>query len=116
MTIEGFSFGRIRIDGTEYEHDVVIDHGKIGKRKKKPSKPFQGQYGHAPLSDREDIPWNCKRLIIGTGAYGRLPVMDEVTREAAQRHVELVLLPTPAAIDKVNEGDAETNAVLHVTC
>jgi hypothetical protein len=116
MNVEDFSFGRIRIDGTEYEHDVVIDHGKIGKRKKKPSKPFQGQYGHTPLSAREDIPWNCKRLIIGTGAYGRLPVMDEVTREAAQRHVELVLLPTPAAIDKVNEGDAETNAVLHVTC
>jgi hypothetical protein len=116
MTIEHFSFGCIRIDGTEYKHDVVIDRGKIGKRKKKASKQFREQYGHTPLSVHEAIPWNCRRLIIGTGAYGSLPVMDEVAREAAERHVELVLLPTSEAIQKVNEGAAEANAVLHVTC
>jgi hypothetical protein len=116
MKIERFSFGSICIDGAEYEHDVVIDGGSIGKRKKKASKPFREQYGHTPLSVREDIPWNCRRLIVGTGAYGMLPVMDEIAREAAQRRVELVLLPTPEAIEKVNEGDAETNAILHVTC
>ncbi len=116
MKIEHFCFGSIRIDGTEYKHDVVIDRGKISKRKKKASKPFREQYGHTPLSVHEDIPWSCRRLIIGTGAYGSLPVMDEVAREAAKRHVELVLLPTSKAIEKVNEGDAEANAVLHVTC
>ena len=111
-----FLFGSIRIDGTEYRHDVVIDRGKISKRKKKASKPFREQYGHMPLSVHEDIPWNCRRLIIGTGAYGSLPITDEVAREAAERRVELVLLPTSEAIEKVNEGDAEANAVLHVTC
>lgn len=116
MKIEDFSFGRIRVDGTEYEHDVVIDRGKIAKRKKKPSRPLREQYGHTPLSAREDIPWSCRRLIIGTGAYGSLPVMDEVVREAAKRRVELVLLPTSAAIEQMNEDSAETNAVLHVTC
>jgi len=116
MKIEHFSFGSIRIDGTEYKYDVVIDHGKISKRKKKGSKPFRERYGHTPLSVHEDIPWSCRRLIIGTGAYGSLPVMDDVVREAAERHVELVLLPTSQAIEKVNEGDAEANAVLHVTC
>ncbi len=116
MRIEHFLFGSICIDGTEYKHDVVIDRGKISKRKKKASKPYRQQYGHTPLSIREDIPWNCRRLIIGTGAYGSLPVMDEVAREAVERQVELVLLPTSEAIQKVNESDAETNAVLHVTC
>jgi hypothetical protein len=116
MKIEDFSFGSIRIDGKEYEHDVVIDRGRIAKRKKKASKPFREQYGHTPLTVGEGIPWNCRRLIVGTGAYGRLPVTDEVTHEAAKRHVELVLLPTSQAIEKVNEGDAETNALLHVTC
>jgi hypothetical protein len=116
MKIEHFSFGNIRIDGTDYKHDIVIDRGKISKRKKKASKPFREQYGHTPLSPHEDIPWYCRRLIIGTGAYGSLPVMDEVAREAAERHVELVLLPTSEAIEKVNQGDAEANAVLHVTC
>ena len=116
MKIEGFSFGKIRVDGTEYEYDVVIDRGKIAKRKKKPSRPLREQYGHTPLSAREDLPWNCRRLIIGTGMYGSLPVTDEVGREAARRRVELVLLPTSAAIDQMNEEYAETNAVLHVTC
>ena len=33
MRIDEFSFGRITIDGVTYEHDVVIDHGKIGRFK-----------------------------------------------------------------------------------
>lgn len=116
MTIEEFSFGRIRIDGTEYEHDVVIDRGKISKRRKKASRAFRDRYGHTPLSASEEIPWNCRRLIVGTGAYGSLPVMDEVARDAAERHVELVILPTSQAIAKLNDDDGETNAILHVTC
>lgn len=115
MKIEDFAFGRIKIDGKEYDHDVVIDHGTIGKRHKKPSKGFT-QFGHTPLSVKEHIPWDCRRLIVGTGAYGRLPVMDEVLAEAANRHVEVVNIPTEQAILKVNEGDPETNAILHVTC
>jgi hypothetical protein len=115
MKIEAYSFGCIQIDGKEYEHDVVIDRGKVGKRDKKPSKALN-KPGHTPLSAREEIPWKCRRLIIGTGAYGSLPVLDDVKREAADRHVELVLAPTPQAIDKVNNGDPETNAILHVTC
>ena len=116
MKIEGFTFGSIRIDGKTFEYDVVIDRGTIVKRAKKASKQFRDAYGHTPLSAAEEIPWNCRRLVIGTGAYGRLPVMDEVAREAVERHVELVLLPTSQAIHKVNEGDAATNAILHVTC
>jgi hypothetical protein len=116
MKIENFTFGSIRIDGKTYDHDVVIDRGKVDKRSKKASKAFRERSGHTPLSVAEDIPWKCRRLIIGTGAYGRLPVMDEVAREADERHVELMLMPTSQAIEKVNEGVAETNAVLHVTC
>ena len=36
--------------------------------------------------------------MIGTGAYGRLPVMKEVKLEAERRHVELVIVPTSEAI------------------
>jgi hypothetical protein len=35
MRFEGFSFGRIRIDGVTYEHDVVIERGEVRKRNKK---------------------------------------------------------------------------------
>jgi hypothetical protein len=85
MRFEKFSFGSIRIDGTTYEHDVVIDRGKIHKRKKKPSKKFRDAFGHMPLSIEKEIPWKCRKLVIGTGT-GALPVMDEVKKEAKCRH------------------------------
>lgn len=67
MRFQAFSFGSIRIDGITYNHDVVIDRGEIRKRKKKPSRKFRETFGHTPLSIEEEIPWKCRRLIIGTG-------------------------------------------------
>ena len=116
MKFGHFSFGSIQIDDTKYEHDVVIEGRKIRKRKKKPSKRFRDDFGHTPLSAEEDIPWKCRQLVIGTGAYGRLPVMEEVKREARRRHVELLLLPTSEAIEKLGQDPEDTNAILHVTC
>jgi hypothetical protein len=114
MRFEALSFGSIRIDGVTYEHDVVIDHGHIRKRRKKPSKKFRGSFGHTPLSVEEDIPWDCRHLVIGTGT-GALPVMDEVTREAERRHVKLLVLPTTRAIEELKQHPRDTNAILHVT-
>jgi hypothetical protein len=116
VEIEKFSFGKITIDGTTYEHDVVIDHGKIRKRSKKASKKFRDAYGHTPLSTAEAIPWDCRKLVIGTGADGNLPVMDDVKQEAARRDLELVVLPTAAAIKALQKDSRHTNAILHITC
>ena len=91
MRLERFTFGSIRIDGVTYDQDVVIDRGKVRERRKKPSKRFRGVFGHTPLSVQEKIPWKCRRLVVGTGAHGALPVMDEVRREAGHRNVELLL-------------------------
>jgi hypothetical protein len=115
MHFDNFSFGTLQIDGRTYEQDVVIDRGEIHKRKKKPPKKFRDEFGHTPLSIEEEIPWNCRRLVIGTGAYGRLPVMKEVKREARRRHLELVILPTREAI-RLIEKESEANAILHLTC
>src|SRR5438445_5235226 len=70
-------FGEIEVEGKRYTHDVVIDRGKVRKRRKGPSKQFREKFGHTPLSAREEIPWGGKRLIVGTGAHGALPVTDE---------------------------------------
>ena len=58
MRFDKFSFGSIRIDGSTYEHDVIIDRGEIRKRKKKPSKKFREQFGHMPLSMKRKSPGN----------------------------------------------------------
>ena len=110
-----FSFGSLQIDGRTYEEDVVIERGEIRKRKKRPSKKFRDEFGHTPLSIEEKIPWKCRRLVIGTGAHGRLPVMKEVKVEAERRHVELVVVPTSDAL-RLIESEPKANAILHVTC
>jgi hypothetical protein len=116
MQFEAFSFGSIQIDDVTYEHDVVIDRGEIRKRKKKPSKKFRDEHGHRPLSAEEEIPWNCRLLVVGTGAYGRLPVMNDVKLEAERRKIELLHLPTAEAIETFRRAEEDTNAILHITC
>lgn len=115
LGFEAFSFGSIRINGTTYEYDVVIDRGQVRKRNKKPSKKFRSSFGHTPLSIEEDIPWKCRRLVVGTGT-GALPIMDEVKREAERREIELLVLPTAKAIKTLEQEPKKTNAILHVTC
>lgn len=116
MDFGKFHFGRIEIDGATYERDVVIDRGKIRKRKKKLSKKFRQQFGHTPVSVEEEIPWKCQRLVVGTGRYGSLPVMEEVKLEARRRKVDLLILPTEEAIETLANQPKRTNAILHVTC
>jgi len=116
LRFEKFSFGSIRIDGQTYDYDLVIDRGEIHKRKKKAYRPYREAFKHTPLSVKENIPWRCSRLVIGTGAEGLLPVMDEVRDEARDRKVQLISVPTPEAIAILNRGGKATNAVLHVTC
>jgi len=116
VRFDSYAFGSLSIDGVTYNHDVMIDRGSISKRRKKKSKPFREAYGHTPLSAQEDIPWKCRRLVVGTGAAGAMPIMDEVIREAERRGVEVVALPTMEALDLLRDSPAHTNAVLHVTC
>src|SRR5437764_14205243 len=87
-------FGEIEVEGKRYTHDVVIEGGKVRKRKKGPSKQFREKFGHTPLSAEEEIPWKGRRLIVGTGAQGALPVMDEVLAEANRGGVELMAAPS----------------------
>jgi hypothetical protein len=110
-------FGVLEIDGQRFEHDVVIEDGRVGKRHKKASAPLRNRYGHTPLSLLEPIPWHCRRLIVGTGAEGALPIEPDVFDESRRRGVELIAVPTEEACELLEEADlATTNVILHVTC
>jgi hypothetical protein len=117
MDVRLLRFGVIEVDGNEHEHDIVIDGGRVRKRKKGPSKPYRDRFGHTPLSADEELPWGGSRMIIGTGAHGSLPVMPEVTQEADRREVDLVAVPTDEACRLIAHLErGEVHAVLHVTC
>ena len=114
MKVKNISFGSVTIDGEIYLKDVIIDNGRVKKRKKAESKKYSDRFGHTPLSPDENIPWNCKRLIVGAGHSPALPVMDEVRDIAVGKGVELVIMSTPEAIKHIN--DPHTNLILHLTC
>jgi hypothetical protein len=118
MNARFLGFGQVEVDGHRYDHDVVIAGGQVRRRHKGPSKPLRDRYGHTPLSAGEDIPWNCRRLVVGTGADGALPVTDEVVAEARRRGVELVTVPTEeaCALLSASRDEEALAAILHVTC
>jgi hypothetical protein len=117
MNVRLVRFGSLEVDGRGFEHDIVIDRGSVRKRKKGPSKPYRADFGHTPLSAAEDLPWGGGRLIIGTGAYGSLPIARDVVAEADRRGVHLDAMPTEEACHLISTLDArDVHAVLHVTC
>ena len=111
------AFGVLEIEGVEYTRDVVIDEGRVRRRHKGPSRGLRDRYGHTPLTSGEAIPWGGRRLIIGTGAEGGLPVAPDVQAEAAQRGIALEIMPTRDACRLLRDlQPAEVRAVLHITC
>ena len=117
MDIEFVGFGEIVFEGRSLDYDLIVEKGRARRRKKGPSKTYRDRFGHTPLSINEDIPWSAPRLVIGTGAEGRLPVMQELRKMAAQRGVELIELPTAEACQLLRSAKRkQVNAILHVTC
>jgi len=114
---ELIAFGELRIEGERYDQDVVINGGRISRRRKGPSKVLRDQFGHTPLSVAEDIPWGGQRLVVGTGADGSLPIAPDLYAEAARRGIEVAALPTLEACRLLAHlKRKDVYAVLHVTC
>ena len=110
--IAGYSFGRVTIDGREETRDVIV----------LPERVVRGWWrkeGHGlVLEDLDDVLDELpERLVVGTGAYGRLRP-DPSTLEALRaRGVEVEVLPTPEAVGRYAELDPRrTAAALHLTC
>lgn len=117
MRVRLVAFGTIEVEGRRYEHDVVIDRGKVSKRHKGPSKAMRAEYGHTPLTAAETIPWGGKRLIIGTGHDGQLPISPDLYEEARRREMTVTDLPTADACELLDSLAAkDVRSILHVTC
>ena len=115
MLVENLNFGKITINGQVYRQDLVIINNRIvEQRQKEISRNLKSRYGHTPLTTAENIPWNCKTLVIGNGFNGRMPVAEEVRARAQEMGIQLIVKRTPQAIQHIN--DLHTNLVLHLTC
>ena len=116
--IDQTAFGSITIEGTTFEHDVLIRlSGQVKKRKKKLSKAIYGTSHVLSLDEAKHVyEEGTKQLIIGTGQYGNVRLSDEAAEYFKRKQCQVDLLPTPNAIRDWNETEGSVIGLFHVTC
>ena len=115
MEIERTTFGTITIDGTTYEHDVIIRlSGEVAKRKKKLS------YGTSHVLSKDEAKfiyeYGCEQLILGSGQMGNVHLSPEAEAYFAKKGCTVLLQPTPKAIHTFNNSRAKKIGLFHITC
>jgi hypothetical protein len=116
--IDRTAFGSITIEGTEFEHDVIIRlNGWPEKRKKKLSKAVYGTSHIISLAEAEHVfEKGAERLIVGAGQSGLVKLSDEAADYFKRKDCQVELLPTPRAIEAWNEAKGAVIGLFHVTC
>src|SRR5713226_2289876 len=104
--IDQTTFGSITVEGTTFEHDVLIRlSGQVEKRKKKLSKAIYGTSHILSLDEAKHIyEKGTLRLIIGTGQYDSVTLSEEAADYFKRKQCHVDLLPTPQAIRVWNES------------
>jgi hypothetical protein len=113
--IDRYEFGTLVADGREIHTDVLLTPGGVHEH-------WWRREGHVlhledlgPLLDGHP-----DRLIVGTGAYGRMRPAAGLEQELAARGVIAEVLPTAAAVDRISEllrlGADGWAGALHLTC
>ena len=110
--IESYSFGHLVIDGEEATNDVIVLPGRVVHN-------WWRRDGHALVLDdlREVLDELPPRLVVGTGAYGRMRPDPGTLGQLRERGIEVEALPTEEAVRRYEELDpAQAAAALHLTC
>ena len=117
-TINNTAFGSIEVDGTVYNHDIIIrSNGHVEKRKKKLSKAVYGTSHTVSLEEIEYIyDAGAQKIIIGNGQYGALRLSDKATEFLQSRNCEILMEETPKAIKLWNKEEGKSIGLFHLTC
>lgn len=115
MNLGQYEFGTLIADGHEIRSDVLITPAGVQER-------WWRREGH--VLHLEDLgvllDGSVDRLIVGTGAFGRMRPAAGLQEDLAARGVTLEVLPTAAAVDRINEllhlGATRWAGALHLTC
>lgn len=96
--IDSYSFGRIIIDGKTYTSDIILYPDRVDDS-------WWRKSGH--LLQKEDLrditQDNPEVLIVGTGAYGLMKVLDETKQFLESKGIELRAEETEEACKTYNE-------------
>jgi hypothetical protein len=115
MHIDKYSFGNIRIDGRDYTQDVILLGGEV----KGPWWRDAGGHVYA-LQDFGDVVAAAPEVVVlGTGYFGRVKVLDETLEALAEAGSEIVVEKTGGAVEYFNrfaDDGRDVAAALHLTC
>lgn len=114
MKIDHYAFGHIRIDGKDYNSDVIITEAGVQDQ-------WWRKEGHNLAIDDLEAVIEAKPeiLVIGSGYYGRVNVSDATRALLADKGIRVEVANTPEAVAKFNELQKECArlaAALHLTC
>ena len=112
--IDDYRFGRIAIDGEAYTKDVILVPGQA------PAKWWRRR-GHEVCVEDLAVILDAKPevFVIGTGAYGRVVVLEEAEEALRQVGANVVSQPTDDACKTYDRLLAEGRRVaagFHLTC
>ena len=113
VLIDSYSFGKMVIDGKTYTSDVILYPDKVDDS-------WWRESGH--LLQKEDlrdvIQYNPEILIVGTGAYGLMKILDETKQFLEVKGIELISEETKEACKIYNELKERKKVVaaFHLTC
>jgi hypothetical protein len=102
----------VTVDGAEETRDVIVLPGRVVRG-------WWRRDGHAlVLADLEEVAGELPpRLVVGTGAFGRMRPDPAVLAELERRGIDVEVLPTEEAVRRYGELDPRaTAAALHLTC
>ncbi len=111
--IDSYEFGRIVVNGKQYDSDLIIFPDFIKEN-------WWRKSGHSVhIEDLKDaIDANPEVIIIGTGYYGRMKVSKETREYAKSRGIQLIVENTSKAAATYNRLSQVKKAIaaLHLTC
>ncbi|MCK5561263.1 MAG: Mth938-like domain-containing protein [Thermoplasmata archaeon] len=112
--IDSYSFGKIVIDGQEFQSDVIVYSDHVNNN-------WWRKSGHVLNKDdlRDILSHELEILVIGTGSAGMLKVPVKTKSYLEDKNIELIIAKTSEACTKFNELLATNKNVVgafHLTC
>ena len=115
--IDSTEFGKIVVDGKEYNEDIVISaNGNVIYRQG----ISESRYGTHHIVCKEEISSllqdSPRVIVIGTGQYGACRLEKGVEEEAKKQDAKLIVERTPKAIHLFNNITDRKAGLFHLTC
>ncbi len=108
MRIDCAICGSIIIDGTRYEHDVVVSNGSVSRRQN--NSTFMRSEIQSLMAGNPDA------IVLGTGHNKICGVDPAAAVDAQVAGIEIIAKPTAAALDEFNKLSRRKRvaAIFHV--